>query len=177
MRIISGNLRSRRINPPANLPVRPTTDMAKEALFNIINNEYYFEGLDVLDLFAGTGSISFEFCSREANSVTSVDKNPKCVKFISDTKEALNLDMLEVVQADAFKFLERNFKKYDIIFADPPYDMPDFNKLADLIIDKDILNDDGLIIIEHSKKTNFNSSPNCFQTRKYGSVNFSFFKK
>lgn len=177
MRIISGILKSRRINPPNNLPVRPTTDMAKEALFNILNNMYDFSDLHILDLFAGTGSISYEFYSRECESVTSVDKNINCIKFIRQTKENLNMDTLDVVQSDCFSFLEKAWKKYDIIFADPPYDMLDFAKIVELVFQNKLLNPEGVLIVEHSKDTHLNKFAQYINTRNYGSVHFSFFQE
>lgn len=176
MRIISGTLRSRRINPPKNLPVRPTTDMAKEALFNILQNQIDFTEMSVLDMFAGTGSISYEFCSRECQSVVSVEQNPNCIRFIKGTKEQFGLDQLEVIQANCFDFLKRAWKKYDIIFADPPYDMPNFEELVQMVFDKELLSEGGMLIVEHSKKTDLSNFPNYRNTRKYGSVNFSFFE-
>lgn len=177
MRIISGILKSRRFNPPDNLPVRPTTDMAKEALFNILNNQYDIDKLNVLDLFAGTGSISYEFYSRECQNVTAVDKNVNCIKYIRETKEKLNMETLDVVQSDCFIFLEKAWKKYDLIFADPPYDMPDFAKIVELVFEKKLLNPEGLLIVEHSKDTLLNKLPQYINTRKYGSVHFSFFEE
>lgn len=177
MRIISGILKSRRFNPPDNLPVRPTTDMAKEALFNILNNQYDIDELNVLDLFAGTGSISYEFYSRECQNVTAVDKNVNCIKYIRETKEKLNMETLDVVQSDCFIFLEKAWKKYDLIFADPPYDMPNFAKIVELVFEKKLLNPEGLLIVEHSKDTLLNKLPQYINTRKYGSVHFSFFEE
>lgn len=177
MRIISGILKSRRFNPPNNLPVRPTTDMAKEALFNILNNQYDIDELNVLDLFAGTGSISYEFYSRECQNVTAVDKNVNCIKYIRETKEKLNMETLDVVQSDCFIFLEKAWKKYDLIFADPPYDMPNFAKIVELVFEKKLLKPEGLLIVEHSKDTLLNKLPQYINTRKYGSVHFSFFEE
>jgi len=176
LRIISGTLKSRRINPPKNLPVRPTTDMAKEALFNIISNIYDFSELNVLDLFSGTGSISYEFYSRECANVTAVDQNFKCINFIRKTKENLNMDSLDVIQANCFSFLEKAWNKYDIIFADPPYDMPDFDNVVKLVFDKNLLSNNGMLIVEHSKNTHLNNFSQYVNTRKYGSVHFSFFE-
>jgi 16S rRNA (guanine(966)-N(2))-methyltransferase RsmD len=150
--------------------------MAKEALFNILFNQYDFSELNVLDLFSGTGSIAYEFYSRECQSVTSVDQNIHCVKYIRSTKDALKMDTLDVVQANCFNFLEKAWKKYDIIFADPPYDMPDFDKIVKLVFERKLLSEEGVLIIEHSKNTHLNSFPEYVSTRKYGSVHFSFFE-
>lgn len=176
MRIISGILKSRRINPPKNLPVRPTTDMAKEALFNILNNQFDLTEVSALDLFAGTGGISYEFYSRGCASVTAVDQNFKCVKYIRETKDNLNMNSLEVMQANCFNFLDKAWNKYDIIFADPPYDMPNFEKIVELVFEKNLLNPEGMLIVEHSKNTNLNKFPQHINTRNYGSVHFSFFE-
>jgi len=175
LRIVSGILKSRRINPPANLPVRPTTDMAKEALFNILQNKIYLEEANVLDLFSGTGNMAFEFFSRECESITAVDQNTKCVSFIKKVKDELKMDSLEIVNADCFAFIKGNHKKYDIIFADPPYDMPNYIELVELILKKELLAEDGILIVEHSKNTNLSHINKYSNTRKYGGVNFSFF--
>ena len=177
MRIISGKYKSRRINAPKNLPTRPTTDIAKEALFNILNNKYYFEDLSVLDLFAGIGSISLEFASRGTQKIVSVDKHYGCVKFIDSTSKELGLDM-NVIKSDVFKFLERSSLQADIIFADPPYDFDDaqFLAISTLVFDHTILNEDGLLIIEHSKQTDLSKNKNFSYSKRYGSSAFSFFE-
>lgn len=178
MRIVSGRLKGRRIIAPNHLPVRPTTDMAKEALFNILNNKYFIEELKVLDLFAGIGSISFEFASRGCNDITSVDAHHACIKFLENTGKVLETELL-TIKSDAFKFLERNSQKYDLIFADPPYDMEEekFVKLIDLVFNRDLLNEDGVLIIEHGKNTDLSKHKRLTRQRKYGSNIFSFFDK
>lgn len=178
MRIVSGRLKGRRIIAPNHLPVRPTTDMAKEALFNILNNNYFIEDLKVLDLFAGIGSISFEFASRGCDDITSVDAHHACIKFLENTAKALDTE-LTTIKSDAFKFLERNNQNFDLIFADPPYDMEQnkFLKLIDLVFDRDLLNEDGVLIIEHGKNTDLSDHNRLTQQRKYGSNIFSFFEK
>lgn len=177
MRIVAGKFRSRRITAPNNLPVRPTTDMAKEALFNILNNSYYFDDLKVLDLFAGIGSISFEFASRGCTDITAVDEHFGCIKFLEKTSAELEID-LETVKSDVFLFLERISQSYDIIFADPPYDMETekFIELLDLVFGRNLLNQDGVLIVEHGKQTNLSGHPKFDKSRKYGSNVFSFFK-
>lgn len=175
MRIISGLYRGRRINPPSNLPVRPTTDMAKESLFNILRNMVDFEESKVLDLFSGTGSIAYEFASRGSKDVTCVEINQKCVNFISQTSEKINIPGFRVVRANVFQFLKMNRAKYDIIFADPPFDLEGIESLPDLILKTDILKPDGILIIEHSKNIIFASHPSLKEHRNYGKVNFSFF--
>ena len=178
MRIISGKHKSRRINAPNNLPVRPTTDMAKEALFNILNNRYYFDQLSVLDIFAGIGSIGFEFASRGAEQITCVDLNQGCIRFLEKTDKELDLG-IQIIKSDAYSFLERTNSKFDVIFADPPYDFDQekFQNIVDLVFDKDLLNEDGLLIVEHSKKTDLSENSTFTQSKKYGSNVFSFFEK
>lgn len=176
MRIVSGKLRGRRVIAPNYLPVRPTTDMAKEALFNILNNDYYFDEVSALDLFAGIGSISFEFCSRGCADVLAVDVHSGCIKFLEKTSEELGAD-LQVVKSDVFSFLNRNKKSYDLIFADPPYDLePDkLQTLVALVFDRGMLLPDGKLIVEHGPKTNLSHLPKFEQSRKYGNNVFSFF--
>ncbi len=176
MRIVSGKYRGRRINPPKGLPVRPTTDFAKEALFDILNNIVDFEGLEVLDLFAGTGSISIEFISRGAGEVTSVDNNASCVSFIAKLAEQLGAEDLHAVRDDAFRFIRGAWKSFDLVFADPPYDLDTATTIPSLILDSKLLKDNGLLILEHSKQYDFSGVEGFFRTRRYGNVNFSFFQ-
>ena len=177
MRIITGKYRGKQIHTPNNLPVRPTTDFAKESLFNILNNLIDFENIHVLDLFAGTGNISYEFFSRGAQQVTVVEIDPKCAAFIEKTSETLKTDSIIVVKSNVFHFLKHPYGNYDVIFADPPYDLDNVEALPDLVFNGNILKDDGWFILEHSKRNSFADHP-CFnQHRIYGNVNFSFFKK
>ena len=175
MRIISGKNRGRKIVAPANLPVRPTTDMAKESLFNILNNHIDFKDLDVLDLFAGTGNISYEFASRESKTITSVDNNHFCTRFIQQTAEKLNYKNLNVIQSDFKAFINHTLKKWDIIFADPPYNMADIETIPKIIFEKKLLNNNGWLIIEHNSNIEFSKYLHYFDHRTYGRVNFSFF--
>ena len=176
MRIINGTHKGRRINPPKNLPVRPTTDMAKEGLFNILNNLIDFSELKVLDLFAGTGSISMEFASRGAISVTSVDLNYKCVEFIRRTAGNLKMDNVLVHRADIFNYLKHKPKEsYDLIFSDSPYDLNWIDKLPDLIFERNWLKKNAWLIIEHPREIDFARHKYFHQTRNYGKVHFSFF--
>ena len=149
--------------------------MAKEGLFNILRNYYDFEGLKVLDLFAGIGSISYEFASRDAAEVHSVELNPRCVSFITATSRKFDLKNLFVIRANAFTYLRRSGKKFDIIFADPPYDLEGIETIPDLVFANDLLENDGWLIIEHSESTIFKDHPKLDQHRKYGKVNFSMF--
>ena len=177
MRIISGKHKGKRISAPKNLPVRPTTDMAKESLFNILNNHYYFENLEVIDLFCGTGNISYEFASRGAKSIYSIDKHFGCVKYVHNTAKELELD-INTYKSDVYKFLEKTALKADIIFADPPYNFvtEQFIKIANITFDRNILNEDGLLIIEHSKHTELSDHPNYSYSKRYGGNVFSFFE-
>ncbi len=177
MRIISGKYKSRRIIAPSKLPVRPTTDMAKEALFNILNNRYYFDEVAFIDLFAGTGNISYEFASRGCEKITAVDGNFGCVQFINKTATELDLS-ITTLKSDVFSFLEKTHQKSDIIFADPPYDIPieDFEQIAELIFKNKLLLQDGVLIIEHAKQTDLSHLPNYSNQRKYGGSVFSFFE-
>lgn len=178
MRIISGKFKSRRLHAPKSLPVRPTTDMAKEALFNIINNHYYFHEISVLDLFAGTGNISYEFASRGTEKITCVDAHAGCIKYIDKIAKELSLD-LNTFKSDVFKFLEKNKSKYDVIFADPPYNFEDdkFEKIISLVFQNDLLDQGGLLIIEHSKHTDLQEVAHFSYSKKYGGNMFSFFEK
>ncbi len=176
MRIISGSLKGRRFSPSGNLNVRPTTDFAKESLFNIINNNFDYEDLKVLDLFSGTGNISFEFVSRGSISVTSVDSNFKCIEFIKKTCEEYNITNLHAVKTNVFNYLKFITTPFDMIFADPPYDMEGTETIPDIIFGKNLLNKGGWLIIEHSRSANFENHPNLVQHRMYGKVNFSFFQ-
>ena len=175
MRIISGYYKGRKIQPTG-LPVRPTTDMAKEALFNILNNLVDYEDSMVLDLFAGTGNISFEFLSRGSKSVISVEHDLNCVRFIKNTAEKLEIDNISVLKMDVFKFISNGLGKYDIIFADPPYDEPRIAEIPTLVFDNGILADNGILILEHPDTYHFESNIHFFDHRRYSRVNFSFFK-
>jgi len=175
MRIISGKFKRRTISPPANLPVRPTTDMAKESLFNILGNYFDFEDKTVLDLFAGTGNISYEFVSRGCNDVTAVDNDFGCIKFINQTGEKLQMPELNTVKLDVFRFISTTKNKYDIIFADPPYTLTNIADISKLIFENQLLNNDGWLIVEHPAEISFAESLHFYEHRKYGRVNFSFF--
>ncbi len=175
MRIISGKLKGRVITPPKNLRARPTTDFAKENLFNVLSHRIDLSEYEVLDLFAGTGSMSFEFASRGAESVVSVEIHPIHQQFIARTAKEFGLDTLYAVKANAFLYVKSTPKRFDLIFADPPYDLPRLEELPDLIFTHQLLKPDGLLILEHSKSKDFSDHPNFSERRSYGSVNFSFF--
>ena len=172
MRIIAGTHRGRRINPPSNLPVRPTTDRAKESLFSIIDNGYYFEERTVLDLFCGTGNISFEFASRGVEKVTAVDSNSNCVEFIETTSKNLELNV-QSIKSDGLKFAQNCTQQFNFIFADPPYSYAHYQQLKEVIINNNLVKKDGLLIIEHDKKIAFEDDN--VSIKKYGAVHFSIF--
>lgn len=177
MRIISGIHKGRRIMAPKNLPVRPTTDMSKEALFNILRHKIHINDIKMLDLFAGSGNMSYEFASRGAASVIAVDQHYPCLAFIKKTAEELNLP-IDTIKADVFKFLEKHKGSYDIIFADPPYELDEkeFFKIPNYIYANDLLAADGLLIIEHSKHTSLITHSHFDNERRYGGTVFSFFE-
>jgi len=176
MRIISGKYKSRRIEVPHNLTARPTTDFAKEGLFNLLNNRIAFEGIEVLDLFAGTGSIGLEFISRDAMSVVSVEQNKVQCDFILKTCMTLKIDNLKLVRTDVLKYIASTSNKFDMIFADPPYQLTNLAEIPDLIFQHNLLKTDGLFVLEHSSKNNFETHPHFTFHRNYGNVNFSFFE-
>ncbi len=178
MRIIGGEFKGRKFIPPAkNWPTRPTTDFAKEGLFNILNNRLDFEEISVLDLFGGTGSHSYEFISRGCLDVTYVDKFPGCVAFVQKTAQELNIsEKIKIFRADVFKFVLQNTKKYDYIFAGPPYPLPQLNSIPDHIFTHDTLAIDGLFVLEHNPNHDFKNHPNYIEERNYGTTIFSFFK-
>jgi 16S rRNA (guanine966-N2)-methyltransferase len=176
MRIIGGRLKGLRLNPPNGLPVRPTTDLAKEALFNILQNQIDIEGMRVLDLFSGTGNLSLEFASREAAEVISVDKSIRCVHFLKDMARQHGLEQIKTYNADVFKFLELETEPYDLIFADPPYDLSRIPEIAKMVFSKKLLSADGILIIEHQSMQNLSNHPAFSEQRKYGHSSFSFFR-
>lgn len=177
MRIISGKFKGRRIAPPKNLPVRPTTDMSKEALFNVLNNHFNFTDLKVLELFAGTGSISYEFASRGCSPILCVDADLGCINFIKKTAKEFEFD-ITAIKNDVFKFLEKHTGNYDIIFADPPYGMvqKEFERIVEIIFEKELLDDAGMLIVEHSKYTKLDKMPNYSFQKNYGGSVFTFFE-
>jgi len=177
MRIIRGKHQRRQIIAPAGLPVRPTTDMAKESLFNILENQLNLEDLRVLDLFSGTGNIAYEMASRECKSILAIDLHPACIRFIKSVKEKLQLDNLQVLQLDVFKFIPTTRQKFDLIFADPPYDSQHYQLLVDLIFQHQLLEKDGFFVLEHAGNQNFSLHQAFVEMRRYGKVHFSFFRQ
>lgn len=175
MRIIGGKYNRRVIKPPKNLPVRPTTDLAKESLFNILSNKTDFQNKSALDLFSGTGSIAFEFVSRGCQPVVAVDQNFKCTQFIQSTASDFGMEDIQVLRSDVFRFIQHTTKKFDIIFADPPYALKEIEMISDLIFKHELLSKTGWLIIEHPREIDFSSHIHFIEHRKYGQVNFSFF--
>ncbi len=177
MRIISGKFKGRRISPPKNLPVRPTTDMSKEALFNVLNNHFHFEDLKVLDLFSGTGNISYEFASRGSKNITSVDGDFGCVKFIKQTAEEFDFN-IAAIKSDVVQYIKRCKSKYNIIFADPPYalDQKSFDTIVLAVFESELLENDGMMVIEHSKYTKLDHLIHFSFKKSYGGSIFSFFE-
>jgi len=175
MRIISGDLKGRVLPKNAKLKARPTTDKAKEALFNILNFSIDFEEVKVLDLFSGTGNISFEFASRGVKDITSVEVRFDHVKHIQKVNELLGTDV-KIIKADVFKFVKKTSETYDFVFADPPFDMKDFPDVLTAIFEAEIINEGGTLVVEHGPRHEFSKLENFSETRNYGKVNFSFFK-
>lgn len=195
MRIISGTYKGRRISPPKNISARPTTDFAKESLFNLLNNRIDFDGIDMLDLFAGTGSIGLEFISRGARDVIAVEMAHTQQNFIIQTCKLLKIKNLNLIRGDVFKFINSCKMQFDFIYADPPYDLPQLSKIPDLIFKDNpstnmtdsvdansnhdhntLLKPDGIFVLEHSKNNDFSTHPHYVETRKYGNVHFTFFE-
>lgn len=175
MRIISGKYGRRRFDVPKNITARPTTDFARENIFNVLENLDGFQDKSACDLFAGTGAVSFEFLSRGCNYVTAVEKAPVQAAFIKKVAETLGDTNLHLVRTDVFKFLDDNMKAYDFVFADPPYDHPKFDEIPGLILGSKLVKPGTVVIIEHSKNRDFSSLSGFNQRRAYGSVNFSIF--
>lgn len=176
MRIITGKYGRRRFDVPTNITARPTTDFARENIFNVMENIVDFDDAPrALDLFAGTGAITLEFLSRGCCSVTAVEKATTQYNFIRRVAQQLNIDNLRLIKGDVFKYIATSTEKYDIIFADPPYDLPDFATIPELILRSEMLKPDTIIIIEHSKAYDFSALPHFAEHRVYGSVNFSIF--
>lgn len=176
MRIVSGTYRGKLIVPPSGFSARPTTDFAKENLFNILANRFDFEEVEVLDLFAGTGSISYEFASRGCPRIDLVELNAKHYAYIKKTAAELGFKQIHAIKNNAFTFLKFCKAQYDIIFADPPYDIEGIEQLPLLVFKAGLLKEGGVLIVEHSKSSDFSNHPNFTERRTYGSVNFSFFQ-
>ena len=177
MRIISGTLGGRKINPPANMPyTRPTTDIAKEGLFNILQNNLDFEALKTLDLFGGTGSISYELASRGVPDLTIVEKDVQMFAFIKKTAETLQLQNFKLVKSDVFKYIQSTDQQFDFIFAGPPYALQNIDDLPTQVFQKKLLKENGWFVLEHTPRNNYESNPHFVKARNYGTTVFSFFE-
>lgn len=177
MRIISGSHKGRQIFPDKSFSARPTTDFAKENIFNVLTNYIEIEGIHTLDLFSGTGSISYEFASRGASEIISVEQNYKHYAFIKRMTEELKFDKIIVYKADVFLACKKlQGRKFDVIFADPPYNLDKILEIPTVIFDNNLLAEDGIAIIEHPANINFSKHPRFTEHRQYGSVNFSLFR-
>lgn len=177
MRIISGKLKARRFSIPKNFPSRPTTDFAKEGLFNMLNNMFTLDELEIADLCSGTGNITLEFLSREAGKVTAVDQNALCLKHLLKLAKDFEVDQdLNVIKEDILTFLEKTPQKFDLIFTDPPYDFKGYQTLIKLVFERKILNEGGILIVEHSKFTQLFEEKYFFNERVFGNVVFTFFE-
>ncbi len=176
MRVITGKYKGRHFDVPRTFKARPTTDFAKESLFNVLTGYLDLDGARALDLFAGTGSITLELLSRGCSRVVSVEKDPLHYRFITSFLEKLGDQAALPVRGDVFKFLTTLHEQFDFIFADPPYTLPNIADLPDLVLDRDLLLPDGLFVLEHGKANNFEQHPRFVDHRSYGSVNFSFFQ-
>ena len=176
MRIVGGKYKGRIFKPNKKFSLRPTTDQAKEALFNILENRFDFSDKVILDLFSGTGSIAYEFLSRGCKQALLIEKNFNHVRFIDGVLESLKVANARVVKTDVFKFLYHSPEKFDIIFADPPFDLPYLAEIPEAVFNSNILKENGLFILEHPKEYSFSRHPYFVELRKYGKVNFSFFE-
>lgn len=168
-------MRGLRLTPPANLPVRPTKDNAKEALFNVLANRWSFDDITVLDLFSGTGNISIEFASRGVGSIVSVDRFAGCIYYLKDVARQYGLSAVKPIKADVLKFLKEDRQQYDIIFADPPYDLPEITTLSTLVFEQNLLKENGVLIIEHPSMKKLDNHERFLEQREYGYSSFSFF--
>ncbi len=176
MRIIGGKNKGYRFTPPRRTPARPTTDIAKEGLFNILNNVYDLTNVKYLDLFGGTGSISYEFASRGCTDITLVEKDRGNILFIQKISQELGFP-IQALRMDVFKFVEKSNEKYDIIFAGPPYPLPNLNTIPDLVFKYELLGPEAWLILEHNPNHNFDDHPRFLRKRNYGSTIFSIFEE
>ncbi len=177
MRAITGKYKGHHFDIPSNFKARPTTDFAKENLFNVLSNRVDFENLSVLDLFAGTGSISLEFLSRGCLRVVSVEKDSRHFAFIRSMMAKLQDDASAIFRMDVFRYMERSTEHFDLVFADPPYALPELPEIPDRVFSSGLLKEGALFILEHGKNLDFSAHPHFVEHRAYGSVNFSFFQK
>lgn len=177
MRIISGKYKGRKLNPPKNLPVRPTTDFAKEGLFNVLRSRFNVDSSKVLDLFCGTGNMSFEFISRGAELVCSVDQNRACINYVKKQAADLGIETIQTYQSEVLKYLKREDRSFDLIFADPPYSYQEGVQLVDLSFEKELIKPNSYFILEHGKDQEFKDHQHYQFDKRFGNVNFTFFAK
>ncbi|HEY9363784.1 MAG TPA: RsmD family RNA methyltransferase [Chitinophagaceae bacterium] len=176
MRIIGGDMGGRRVHPPSKMPhTRPTTDIAKEGLFNIIENNLDISSLKTLDLFGGTGSISYELASRGAKDLTVIEKDEKMFSFIKDTAAQLKIENFNILRMDVFKFIDQCMDKFDFIFAGPPYALTNIDDLPKKIFEKQLLHSKGWFVLEHTPRNEYKTSPFYKTERNYGTTIFSIF--
>lgn len=175
MRIIAGKYRGKVIRPPKGLPVRPTTDQAKEALFNILNNRLHWAGISVLDCFSGTGNMSFEFLSRGVKKIQAIDADARCVQFINRTFKELEAENARASKLNVERYLASASEPFDLIFMDPPYAMPNQEILVKAAIENGWLAEEGILVLEHASTNDFSNFAFFDEVRKYGSSSFSFF--
>lgn len=175
MRIISGSHKGRRFNPPKGFRSRPTTDLARESLFNILSNTYQIDGLIAIDLFAGSGSVSYEFASRGAEKVLSIEKSFPVFKHLIKLVNEFEFEHIRVIKKDVFNWLKKTDEKADIIFADPPFDLENINELPKIILEKKMIKEGGCLILEHGADLSFDAFEEYSYTKNYGAVHFSFF--
>lgn len=175
MRIISGKYKGTRLTAPAKLPVRPTTDRAKESLFNILANHFDFGSLEILDLFAGTGNIAFEFVSRGCKKAVCVDVNHHCIRFIGQVAQKLHMPQLQAIRANVSRYINQETDAYDVIFVDPPYYSVKLQDIADKIFERNLLKDGGWLVIEHPALVTLDQLPGFIEKRQYGQSTFSIF--
>ena len=176
MRIITGQFKGRHFDIPRTFKARPTTDFAKENIFNVLNGYIDFDGITALDLFSGTGSISLELISRGCKEVVSVEKDRDHARFIAECMRKIKVESNILIRGDVFRFLKTCHQKFDLIFADPPYALPELGTIPDLIFEYNLLSTDGIFVFEHGKNNEFSNNPHFVEHRSYGSVNFSIFK-
>ncbi|MEX0812948.1 MAG: RsmD family RNA methyltransferase [Chitinophagales bacterium] len=176
MRIIAGSLKGRKFTPPKGLPTRPTTDFAKEGLFNILESNWDLSEVKYLDLFGGSGNLSYEMYSRACRNITIVDNFDGCIRFIENTAEKFGIDCIKPVKADVFRFINSCKEQFDLIFAGPPYPLSNLAEIPDKILSNNLLKKEGWFILEHSPEHNFENHPNFFHHRNYSKTNFSIFR-
>jgi 16S rRNA (guanine966-N2)-methyltransferase len=176
MRIVGGTFGGRRFSPPAKIPARPTTELAKEGLFNMLNNSIDFEGIKTLDLFGGTGSISYELASRGAADLTLIERDATTIDFIKKTVKELGIeDLLHIIRGDVFKFMKQSEDQYNFIFAGPPYALQNIDELPLLVFEKNMIAPGGIFVLEHTPRNDYQKHPNFQRMKNYGTTVFTFF--